>query len=310
MFERTAYPFIPPSIFILSSCRPKMSSDDESSSSSSPSLAVVKVVNDHAINTATTPDCIPKDNVEFPTTSNSSTIHTDNTSSSSRVSFDILDTPKYTTIRIDDALWSHRLQDNGCSLAMLPKATYNRSKIPPVGPKESPTYYYNISSIAIDYLKTMRTEQELSRGWKKVPVNQTDAKNKIIGLLLSLRKEQAGVYVLEQERIIGMLANVWGGDENSDDTSLHHNDRIRLFGIIMSIDTNRPIFERLTEGCTSRQKLDDPQFNLKQIFQTLAFSFNNEKIFVEISHDAYDVPGVMNINANDFSRIKITRDCK
>ena len=56
MFERTAYPFIPPSIFILSSCRPKMSSDDESSSSSSPSLAVVKVVNDHAINTATTLD--------------------------------------------------------------------------------------------------------------------------------------------------------------------------------------------------------------------------------------------------------------
>ena len=183
-------------------------------------------------------------------------------------------------------------------------------KIPPVGPPESPMYYYNISSIAIDYLKKFSTEKELGNGWNKVPVNMTNAKDKIIGLLLSLRRqENGGVYVLEQERIIGMLANIGGGDD-SYDTAIDHNDRIRVFGVIMSIETNRHLFERLAGGCLSWRHLDDPQYSLKQIFQTVAFSFNNEKLHIEIPNEAYDVDGIMNINANDLSRIKITRDCK
>ena len=80
--------------------------------------------------------------------------------------------------------------------------------------------------------------------------------------------------------------------------------------MIMSIETNRHLFKRLAGGCLSRRHLDDPQYSLKQIFQTVAFLFNNEKLNIEIPNEAYDVDGIMNINANDLSRIKITCDCK
>ena len=74
-------------------------------------------------------------------------------------------------------------------------------------------YYYNISAIAIDYLKKFSKESELGRGWEKVPINKTDSKNKIINILLATRKTDTnGVYNLDQGRVIAMLANVWGGD--------------------------------------------------------------------------------------------------
>lgn len=41
----------------------------------------------------------------------------------------------------------------------------------------------------------------------------------------------------------------------------------------------------------------------------MAFSFNNVKIFIEISHHTYAIDGMMNINANGFSQIKITCNC-
>ena len=217
----------------------------------------------------------------------------------------------YASVRLEEDLWKQRLQDTGSTLKSLPKKHYKRSKIPPIGPKESPVYYYYISSIAIDYLNIFAKEKQLGRGWKKVPVNKTDGKNKIINILLALRKvDTNGVYMLDQGRVIDMLANVWGGENSGDDPAMHHNDRICVYGLVMSLDIHRGIFQRLAKGVGTRAHLDDPAFSLPQIYQTIAFAFNNDKIVVKLPNEACDVGGIDNVDPNDKSRIRITRDCK
>ena len=139
-------------------------------------------------------------------------------------------TNEYANVRLQDDLWNQRIQDSGSTLENLPKKHYKRSKIPAIGPKESPMYYFYISSIAIDYLNTFTKEKELGRGWKKVPINKTDGKNKIINILLALRKQDTnGIYILDQCRVLSMLSNVWGGKNSGNDTTMHHNDRIRIY---------------------------------------------------------------------------------
>ena len=86
-------------------------------------------------------------------------------------------------------------------------------------------YYYNLTAIAVDYLKLFKEDNTLGRGWGKVPKNQSDAKVKIIGIVLALRKENdVGTYMLDQNRILGMLSNMWGASKPV--TTLHYNDRI------------------------------------------------------------------------------------
>ena len=73
-------------------------------------------------------------------------------------------------------------------------------------------YYYNLTAIAVDYLKLFKEENTLGRGWGKVPENKSNAKLKIIGIVLALRKENDdGNYILDQNRILSMLSNMWGG---------------------------------------------------------------------------------------------------
>ena len=78
----------------------------------------------------------------------------------------------------------------------------------------------------------------------------------------------------------------------------------------MSIASNRPWYERLAEGCTTRNHIDDPSFSPKQIFQNVALSFNDERINIQLPSDAYDLIGIEDIDANDPDRVRITRDCK
>ena len=79
-----------------------------------------------------------------------------------------------------------------------------------------------------------------------------------------------------------MLENVWGSNGGENDISLHQNDRLRIYGLVISIDVHRDVFQRLAEGCISCRHLDDPTFLLKLFFQTIAFAFNNEKISVNL----------------------------
>ena len=169
----------------------------------------------------------------------------------------------YTTVRLEEDLWKQRIQDTGSNLESLPKKHYKGSKIPAIGPKDSPVYYYYISSISIDYLNIFAKEKQLGRGWKKVPVNKTDGKNKIINILLVLRKvDTNSTYFLEQGRVLSILAKVWGGENSGDDPVMHHNDRIRVYGLVMSIDIHRGIFQRLAKGVGDRIHLNNPAFSL------------------------------------------------
>ena len=58
-----------------------------------------------------------------------------------------------------------------------------------------------------------------------------------------------------------------------------------------------------------RRHLDDPVFSLKQITQTISFTFNNEKICVGLPRETYDVAGIDNVDPNNLSRIWITQYC-
>ena len=105
-----------------------------------------------------------------------------------------------------------------------------------------------------------------------------------------------------------MLNNQWGYSE--DIITAEPNDKLRLFGIIMALDKNRHIFERLASGATRREYIDDPEYNPSMMFQDLCLDFNNELILVLLPSKAYDVMGIEEMDANDSSRIKIYRDCK
>ena len=61
----------------------------------------------------------------------------------------------------------------------------------------------------IDYIKAFTTDHMLGRGWAKIPKNISDAKVKIIRLLLALRKEdEMGMYILDQKRLLSMFSNM------------------------------------------------------------------------------------------------------
>ena len=205
-------------------------------------------------------------------------------------------------------IWNRRLQDKGVTLAGLPSKTYRQSKIDPIGPKENAMYYPELSATAIDMSKVFYTEQSLGTGWAKVPKNKTDVKKKIIGRLLAMRKlGDDNAYHLEQSVLLDMLQNVWGRGAHS--ATIHSNDRARVYGIVMSIEENRPIYERLSVGVQGRSDLDDVSMSLQQIFQTVGLAFNNEEVILNLPDEAYDIPNFDSIDLNDMSRIRISRDC-
>ena len=113
---------------------------------------------------------------------------------------------EYSTVRIQDDLWNQRIQDIGCTKDLLPLKTYKRSQIPPIGPVDSQLFYFHLTAIAIDYFKVFGTDSVLGRGWAKVPKNKSDAKVKIIGVILALRKENTdGKFVLDQTCVLSIF---------------------------------------------------------------------------------------------------------
>ena len=78
----------------------------------------------------------------------------------------------------------------------------------------------------------------------------------------------------------------------------------------MTIEENRYVHQRLSDGCTTWKSIDDPNFSPKQTFQTIAFSYNTKSVVVSLPDDMDDVDGVKKMDPNDISRINITRDCE
>ena len=142
-----------------------------------------------------------------------------------------------------------------------------------------------------------------------MPKNKADSKVKIINVLLALRKmDRNGRFELEQTKFLTILSSMWGSSQPSK--KLHSNDRVRIYGIMMEISKYCPLYERLVEGCTARKHIDDPVFSLQQIFQKVAFQFNNKHILIELPMEAYDIDVIEEINDNDGTRIWTTRDCE
>ena len=191
---------------------------------------------------------------------------------------------------------------------MMPQKHYRWSQIPPIGPEGDQTCYFQLTSIVIDILLLMKVEKDLGRGWSKVPNNRTDAKVKLVQVMLSTRKLHNGEYHLDQSTVLDMCSTMWGAARPVN--VIHHNDRVRVFGIIMTIPENREIYGRVANGPTGRTQIDDISYHPKQIYQSVALSFNNESVLIDLPHDAYDLSLIEDIDPNDMGCIRITRDCK
>ena len=60
------------------------------------------------------------------------------------------DSDTFLPVMIESDLWINRIQDKGCAKDVMPANTYRRSQIPGIGPKGHETYYYDLTSTAID----------------------------------------------------------------------------------------------------------------------------------------------------------------
>ena len=58
------------------------------------------------------------------------------------------------------------------------------------------------------------------------------------------------------------------------------------------------MYERLAKGVGSKDDLVDPKYSPQQIYQLIAFHYNNLDIFVKMPDDMIDVTGVEEIDAN------------
>ena len=82
-------------------------------------------------------------------------------------------------------------------------------------------------------------------------------KTRIIERLLAMRKynDTTKKYELDQNKVLEILLNMWG--QSSPSKILHYNDRVCLFGILMTIHRYCTYFKRLAEGVGNKNVLDD-----------------------------------------------------
>ena len=215
----------------------------------------------------------------------------------------------YENIRIPDELWDERLQDIGCRKEYVVKKTYRMNQVMPFGPKEDQLYYVHLSAIVIDLVKNINTEKKDGLGWKRFPKNATDIKFSILKILMNLRKfeEENNRYVLDQDRVIGLLETQYGLGVSAQ--TIEDNDKLRIYGLLF-IPTNYHKLCRLGRGVGSRHDLDDPEKSIKGIFEQIAHEFNNENIVVELPAKAEDIEQINDedLDANDPARVRINRD--
>ena len=165
---------------------------------------------------------------------------------------------RYGNIRIPDESWNERLQDLGCRKEYVVKKTYRMNQVMPFGPKEDQLYYVHLSKTVIDLVKNIYAKKKEGLGWKRFPKNATDIKFSILKILMNLRKfeEANNRYVLDQDRVIGLLETQYGLGVSAQ--TIEDNDKLRIYGLLF-IPTNYHKLCRLGRGVGSRQDLDDPE---------------------------------------------------
>jgi len=223
----------------------------------------------------------------------------------SQVSTDIVLNTNHTLIPND--VWNARIQDKGRAYNELGSKTYKRNKIISIGPDDQNLFFFDLTAIAVDFSKIMKSMQELEEGWKKLPKNGSQIKEKIVSTIMALRSQcDDGSYKLSQESFVSTMQNFWG--TSAVDLTPHPNDRLRLFGIIMTIPRMRPYFQRLCDGITNLAQLDSPALSIPQIFADIRLAFNNEDIIINLPDASNDLENIELLDANDASRISIDRD--
>ena len=149
----------------------------------------------------------------------------------------------YLDVKLDNELWVARIQDCGVKEDYLPNKRYKMAKILSIGSnKEDMLFYYDLTSIAVDYVKHMKGRHTDKTGWLTLPVNLHNVKKKIVETIVAMRSLVNNKFQYDQDRLVNQLHGMWGNDNYSH--SVHVNDKLRLFGLIMSIEENRPLFER------------------------------------------------------------------
>ena len=114
-----------------------------------------------------------------------------------------------------------------------------------IGPKGNKLFYYHLTTIVVDMNKII-CDQFHSSGWRKIPKNSTQVKEKVVERLLALQQRGPyGSFVLEQKSIILFLKQILG--TNSISLGPHPNDRVRLYGILMTKPAFRPALQRLCD---------------------------------------------------------------
>lgn len=127
----------------------------------------------------------------------------------------------------------------------------------------------------------------MGHGWYKLPKNTSNCKQKLVAYILSLCTQSDDKYYFSQRQLILMLKSNWGTDSGTK--SIHDNDKIPLFGIILPTEHNRPSYQRLTEVVTIRSQLEDPSLSPTSIFTKLQLEFNSEDLVVKMLPEAVDV---------------------
>ena len=86
----------------------------------------------------------------------------------------------------------------------MPAKTYKSKQTPAFGPNKR--FYYNLTSIAIDYIENFKRNSDQ---WSNVPKNVTNVKMSIIKILLNMREGGGSnlVYTLDQSRLLTSLQN-------------------------------------------------------------------------------------------------------
>ena len=56
---------------------------------------------------------------------------------------------------LDNWLWSVRIQDVGCDEIESPKRRYGQAKILSIGPSGLENFFYDLTAIAVDIVKSM-----------------------------------------------------------------------------------------------------------------------------------------------------------
>ena len=118
----------------------------------------------------------------------------------------------FSSIRIDDDVWNQRIQDKGCTFDELPSKTYQQNKIVSVGPnEENLQYFYDLSSICIDYIKNITMDPTNKVSWTRFPKNRSDIKENVVKHIIEQRQLGSnGVYILDQTMILQVMHKQWG----------------------------------------------------------------------------------------------------